>query len=114
MTAIAADLTAGSTIQLRLKTGMYLEMENMAKTITKTKEKKRQDNQNMQGNPNMGNPTTWKNNHMDRYQYPNNTPFLAGPNPYEAYKDPNRDMNMIMKIGQMFQTMSSQIMNMHW
>ena len=78
------------------------------------REKIRQDNQNMQGNPNMGNPTTWKNNHMDRYQYPNNTPFLAGPNPYEAYKDPNRDMNMIMKIGQMFQTMSSQLMNMHW
>ena len=76
---------------------------------------KRQDNQNMQGNPNMGNPTTWqKNNHMDRYQYPNSTPFLVGPTPYEAYKDPNRDMNVIMKIGQMFQTMSSQIMNMHW
>ena len=41
MTSIAADLTARSTIQLRLKTGMYLEVENMAKTITKTKEKKK-------------------------------------------------------------------------
>ena len=70
-------------------------------------------NQNIQGNKNSGHPTAWQNNHIDRYQYLNNAPFLAGPTPYEAYKDPNRDMYMIRKIGQMFHEMSSQIMNMN-
>ena len=57
-------------------------MEKMVKTITKNnKDQKRQDNQNMQGNPNMGNPTAWQNNQMNSYQYPNNTSFLAGPTP---------------------------------
>ena len=70
-------------------------------------------NQNKQGNKNSGHPTAWQNNHIDRYQYLNNAPFLAGPTPYEAYKDPNRDMYMIRKIGQMFHEMSSKIMNMN-
>ena len=81
---------------------------------------KRQDNQNMQGNPkrqdnqNMqGNPKTWQNNNMDRHQYSNCAPFLAGPTPSEAYMNPNRNMNMIKMMGDMFQEMSFRIMNMN-
>ena len=76
----------------------------------------------MQGYPNKGYPTPWQNNHMDRYQYSNSAPFLAGPTPSEAYKDPNRDMKLIRKMGEMFQKMTgemfqkmtSEIMNMSW
>ena len=76
----------------------------------------------MHGNQNKGYTARWQNNHMNRNQYPNSTPFLAGPTPYESYKDPNRDMNMIRKMGQMFQEMttqifqemSTQIMNMNY
>ena len=38
---------------------------------------KRQENQNMQGNPNTGNPAAWQNNNRDRYQCPSGTSFLA-------------------------------------
>ena len=90
---------------------------------------KRQDNQNMQGNPNNGYPTAWQsgqgnpNNgyptawqsgHMDRRQYSNIAPFLAGPTPPEAYKDPNREMKFIRKMGEMLQKMTSELMNMSW
>ena len=68
----------------------------------------------MHGNQNKGYPVHWQNNHwqnnhMNGNQYPNNTPFLAGPTPSGAYRDPNRDMNMIRKMGNMFQEMSTQI-----
>ena len=74
----------------------------------------RQVNQSMHGNQNKGYPVHWQNNHwqnnhMNGNQYPNNTPFLAGPTPSGAYRDPNRDMNMIRKMGNMFQEMSTQI-----
>ena len=75
---------------------------------------KRQDNQNMQGNPNYGYQPAWQSGHMDRYHYSNSAPFLAGPTPAEAYKDPNRDMKLIRKMGEMFQRMTSEIMNMSW
>ena len=90
---------------------------------------KRQDNQNMQGNPNNGYPTAWQsgqgnpnngyptawqNGHMDRCQYSNSAPFLAGPTPTEAYKDPNREMKFIRKMGEMLQKMTSELMNMSW
>ena len=74
---------------------------------------KRQENQNMQGNPNMGNPAAWQNNNRDRYQCPSGTSFLAGPTPSEAYRNPNRNINMIKMLEDMFQEMSSRIiMNM--
>ena len=69
----------------------------------------RQINQSMHGNQNKGYTARWQNNHMNRNQYPNSTPFLAGPTPSEAYRDPSRDMNMIRQIGKMFQEMSNQI-----
>merc|ERR1711874_198964 len=37
--------------------------------------------QSGQGNPNNGYPTAWQNGHMDRCQYSNSAPFLAGPTP---------------------------------
>ena len=75
---------------------------------------KRQDNQNTQGNPNKGYPKTWQNNNMDRHQYSNSVPsFLAGPTPSEAYMNPNRNMNMIKMMGDMFLEISSKIMNMN-
>ena len=69
---------------------------------------KRQGNQNMQGNP-----KTWQNNNKDRHQYSNCAPFLAGPTPSEAYMNPNRNMNMMKMMGDMFQEMSFRIMNMN-
>ena len=69
---------------------------------------KRQDKQNMQGNP-----KAWQNNNMDRHQYSNSAPFLAGPTPSEAYRNPNRNMNMIKLMGDMFIEMSSKIMSMN-
>ena len=69
---------------------------------------KRQDKQNMQGNP-----KAWQNNNMDRHQYSNSAPFLAGPTPSEAYRNPNRNMNMIKMMGDMFIEMSSKIMSMN-
>merc|ERR1712029_68051 len=43
---------------------------------------KRQENQNIQGNPNTGNPAAWiKNNNRDSYQCPSGTSFLVGPTP---------------------------------
>merc|ERR1712029_1216160 len=75
---------------------------------------KRQENQNMQGNPNTGNPAAWLNNNRDSYQCPSGTSFLVGPTPSEAYMNPNRNMNMIKMLGEMFQEMSSKIiMNMN-
>ena len=68
-----------------------------------------QINQTMHGNQNKGYTAHWQNNHMNRNQYPNSTPFLAGPTPSEAYRDPSRDMNMIRQMGKMFQEMSNQI-----
>merc|ERR1711874_740195 len=62
--------------------------------------------QSGQGNPNNGYPAAWQNGHMDRCQYSNSAPFLAGPTPAEAYKDPNRDMKLIRKMGEMFQRMT--------
>ena len=69
---------------------------------------KRQGNQNMQGNP-----KTWQNNNKDRHQYSNCAPFLAGPTPSEAYMNPNRNMNMIKMMGDIFQEMSLRMMNMN-
>ena len=69
----------------------------------------RQITQSMHGNQNKGYTARWQNNHMNRNQYPNSTPFLAGPIPSEAYRDPSRDMNMIRQMGKMFQEMSNQI-----
>ena len=56
----------------------------------------------------------WQSGHMDRCQYSNSAPFLAGPTPSEAYKDPNREMKLIKKMGEMFQKMTSEILNMNW
>ena len=67
----------------------------------------------MQGNPNTGNPAAWLNNNRDSYQCPSGTSFLVGPTPSEAYMNPNRNMNMIKMMGDMFLEMSDKIMNMN-
>ena len=70
----------------------------------------RHDSRDIQRKQSYGYQLNHQINHMNGYHNTNSEGFLGkGPTPYEAYRDPNRPMKIM--LGQLFEEMTTRIMN---